>query len=124
MKKLPKGEKQFLKKKIIYFIFSLCSDHKKRKLFPFSTNLIPEIRKSHGKTSIKFFFFFLIFCTLPLLVMEKKIPLTFFPKFREKVLKNPPKCAQVSLFTNYVFSAVFTRTHTHLPTHTLYFSDP
>ena len=52
---------------------------------------------------------------------RKKLPLTFFQKFREKVLKIHAKRAQVSFFTNYVFSAVITRTHTHLPTHTPFF---
>ena len=62
------------------------------------------------------FFFFLTFFSLPLLVMEKNYHLPFFPKFREKVLKNPAKRAQVSFFTNYVFSAVITR-HSVLRTH-------
>ena len=62
---------------------------------------------------MKIFFFFFIFFSLPRLVIEKKYHLPFFPKFPEKVLKNPAKRAQVSFFTNYVFSAVITRTHTH-----------
>ena len=61
---------------------------------------------------MKIFFFFLTFFSLPLLVIEKNLPLTFFSEI-EKVLKNPAKRAQVSFFTNYVFSAVITRTHTH-----------
>ena len=59
------------------------------------------------------FFFFFTFFSLPLLVIEKNYHLPFFPKFREKVLKNPAKRAQVSFFKNYVFSAVITRTHKH-----------
>ena len=66
---------------------------------------------------MKIFFFFTFF-SIPLLVMEKNYHLPFFPKFREKVVKNPDKRAQVSFLTNYVFSAVITRTHTHTPTHT------
>ena len=62
---------------------------------------------------MKIFFFFFTFFSLPLLVIEKNYHLPFFPKFREKVLKNPAKRAQVSFFTNYVFSAQITRTHTH-----------
>ena len=62
---------------------------------------------------MKIFFFFFTFFFLSLLVIEKNYQLPFFPKFREKVLKNPTKRAQVSFFTNYVFSAVITRTHTH-----------
>ena len=62
---------------------------------------------------MKIFFFFFTFFSLPLLVIEKNYHLPFFPKFREKMLKNPAKRAQVSFFTNYVFSAVITRTHTH-----------
>ena len=64
---------------------------------------------------MKIFFFFYFF-SLPLLVIEKNYHLPFFPKFREKVLKNPAKRAQVSFFTNYVFSAVrrdYANTHTH-----------
>ena len=76
-----------------------------------------------------FFFFFFYFFLPTASRNRKKLPLTFFseiprksaqkshlpffPKFREKVLKNPAKRAQVSFFTNYVFSAVITRTHTH-----------
>ena len=61
---------------------------------------------------MKFFFLFNFF--LPTAPRNgKTLPLTFSPKFREKVLKNPAKRAQVSFFTNYVFSAVITRTHTH-----------
>ena len=60
---------------------------------------------------IFFFFFYFFLPTAPR--YRKKLPLTFFPKFREKVLKNPANRAQISFFTNYVFSAVITRTHTH-----------
>ena len=66
---------------------------------------------------MKIFFFYFFFPTAPR--NGKKLPLTFFSEIpRKKVLKNPAKCAQVSFFTNYVFSAVITRTHTHTPTHT------
>ena len=58
-------------------------------------------------------FFFIFFFSQPLLVIEKKYHLPFFSKFREKVLKNPAKRAQVSFFTNYVFSAKITQPHTH-----------
>ena len=44
----------------------------------------------------KIFFSF----SLPLLVIEKNYHLPFFSKFREKVLKNPAKRAQVSFFKN------------------------
>ena len=43
---------------------------------------------------MKIFFFFFTFFSLPLLVIEKNYHLPFFPKFREKVLKNPTKRAQ------------------------------
>ena len=62
---------------------------------------------------MKFFFFFFTFFSLPLLVIETNYHLPFFPKFREKVLKNPAKRAQVPSFTNYVFPAVITRRYTH-----------
>ena len=62
---------------------------------------------------MKIFFFFFYFSSLPLLVIEKNYHLPFFRNSEEKVLKNPAKRAEVSFFTNYVFSAVITRTHTH-----------
>ena len=60
---------------------------------------------------MQIFFFFFFLPTAPRNGKDYHLP--FFPKFREKVLKNPAKRAQVSFFTNYVFSAVITRTHTH-----------
>ena len=51
---------------------------------------------------------------------QKNYHLPFFSKFRLKIPKNADKFAQVSFFTNYLFSAVITRTH-HLPTHTPFF---
>ena len=112
MKKLSEGEKYFFKKKIFisHFPFPLIAKNENYLLFP--PFLIPQIGKPHGKTSMKIFFF-LTFFSLPLLVIKKNYHLPFFPKFREKVLKNHAKRAQVSFFTNYVFSAVITRTHTH-----------
>ena len=61
-------------------------------------------------------FFFSFYFFLPIAPRNrKKLPLTFFSEiFEEQVLKNPAKRAQVSFFTNYVFSAVITQnTHTH-----------
>ena len=76
---------------------------------------------------MKIFFFFLLFLpTAPR--NRKKLPLPrkkclFFRNSEEKVLKNPfliifsgkfkRASEKVSFFTNYVFSAVITRTHTH-----------
>ena len=62
---------------------------------------------------MKIFFFFFFFLPTAPRNGKKNYHLPFFPKLREKVLKNPAKRAQVSFFTNYVFSAVITRTHTH-----------
>ena len=62
---------------------------------------------------MKIFFFFYFF--LPAAPRnEKKITTyLFFRNSEKKCSKKPAKRAQVSFFTNYVFSAVITRTHTH-----------
>ena len=62
---------------------------------------------------MKIFFFFLLFSPYRSSLSKKITTYLFFRNSEEKVLKNPAKRAQVSFFTNYVFSAVITRTHTH-----------
>ena len=63
-----------------------------------------------------YFFFFLTFLHPTAPRNQKNYHLPFFSKFRLKVPENAAKRAQISCFTNYLFSAVNTRTHT--PTHT------
>ena len=48
--------------------------------------------------------------------MEKNYHLPFFPKFREKVLKNPAKRAQVLIFYKLRF---FRRHHANTHTHSV-----
>ena len=62
---------------------------------------------------MKIFFFFYFFLPTAPRNRKKITTYLFFRNSEEKVLKNPAKRAQVSFFTNYVFSAVITRTHTH-----------
>ena len=114
------------------FLFPLYSDRKNENYLLFPPFLIPQIGKPHGKTSMKIFFFFYFFLpTAPR--NRKKLPLTFFseiPKFRrfcekapwKSVSKIPLSALKYPFFrnsekkcfwTNYVFSAVITRTHTH-----------
>ena len=62
---------------------------------------------------MKIFFFFLLFFPTAPRNQKKITTYLFFRNSEEKVLKNPAKRAQVSFFTNYVFSAVIMRTHTH-----------
>ena len=122
MKNLPKGEKKFFFFFIIYFTFSLSPYGKKQNHLLFPPFFSPKIAKTQGKTSL-FFFFFLHFCTLPLLVIGKITTFLFFSKFRLKVPKTDAKGAQVSFFSNYLFSPRdYANTYTY--PHTLRFSDP
>ena len=73
---------------------------------------------SHKKFFFFFFFFTFLHPTAPR--NRENFHYLFFSKFRLKVPKKAAKAAQVSFFTNYLFSAVITRTH-HLPTHTPFF---
>ena len=121
--KISRKEEKFFFFYIIYFTFFLSPYGIKQNHLLFSLFLSPEIGKPQGKTSFKkiffFFFFFGIFFTLPLLVIGKITTYLFFRNFDLKCPKMPLS-AQVSFFTNYLFSAVITRTH-HLPTHTPFF---
>ena len=79
VKTLPEGKKIFF---FFFFLsFSLSPDRKKKKknlLFP--PFLSPEMGKPHGKTALKKKFFFGLFFTLPLFVMERNYNLSFFPE--------------------------------------------
>ena len=125
VKKLPKGEKYFLFLKI-YFPFSLSPDGKKQNHFLFPPFLSPEIAKTQGKTSHNFLFFFFFFFFLFTFLHptaprnRKNYHFPFFSKFRLKVPKTDAKGAQVSFFSNYLFSAVITRTHTPSQTHSVF----
>ena len=105
---------------IIYFTFSLSPYEKKTKPLTFSALFITGNRKTASENfQLKFFFFFFFFTfLLPTAPRNRKknyhLPF-FFLKFRLKVPKTAAKRAQVSFFTNYIFSAVITRKHT--PTH-------
>ena len=119
VKRLFKGKKQIFFFYNLFHIFPLPLRKKKQNHLLFPPFLSPEIRKGQGKTTHRnfFFFFFLTFlCTLPLFVFGKITTYLFFSKFRLKLPKTADQGAQVSFFTNYLFSPVITRTHT--PTHT------
>ena len=127
MKKLPKGEKKIFFFLSIYFTFSLFPYGKKQHHLLFPPYLSPEIGKPQGKTfHLKFFFlfFFLLFCIVPLLVIGKITTFLFvFSKFRFKVPKTDSKGAQVSFFSNYLFSPRdYANTYTY--PNTLRFSYP
>ena len=122
VKKAPKKDKNkfsvFLN---LFHIFPLPL-RKKTKPLPFSALFVTGNRKT-ARENVPlqiFLFFFLLFCMLPLRVIEKITTYLFFWKFRLKVPKTAAKCAQVSFFTNYLFSAVITRTHTPTYTHSVF----
>ena len=126
VKKLPKGEKIFSFFLNFFHIFPLPL-RKKTKPLTFSALFITGNRKtaSDNVPSKIFFssFFFLLFCTLPLLVIGKITTFLFFSKFRLKVPKTDAKSAQVSFFSNYLFSPRdYANTYTY--PYTLRFSDP
>ena len=125
MKKLPKGEKKnFL---FFYNLFHIyLSPYGKKKHLLFPPFLSPEIGKPQRKMSHKkffFLFFFLLFCIVPLLVIGKITTFLFFSKLRLKKPKTDAKDAEVSFFSNYLFSPPdYANTYTY--PHTLRFSDP
>ena len=119
-KKLPKGEKKFSFFLNLFHIFPLQL-RKKTKPLTLSALFITGNRKTARenvpyKIFFSFFFFFLIFLHPTAPPNRKNYHLPFFSKFQLKVPKTVAKRAQVSFFTNYLFPAVITRTHT--PTHT------
>ena len=126
VKKLPKGEKifSFFFQFISHFPSPLTEKNKTTYFFRSFYHQKQENRK--GKRSIKnffFLFFFLLFCIVPLLVIRKITTFPFFSKFRLKVPKTDAKGAQVSFFSNYLFSPRdYANTYTY--PHTLRFSDP
>ena len=123
MKKLPKGEKKIFVFFSISFIFSLFPYGKKQHHLLFPPFLSPEIGKPQGKTSHKFFIFFLTFLHPTAPRNRKNYHLPFFSKFRLKVPKTGAKGAQVSFFSNYLFSPRdYANTYTY--PHTLRFPDP
>ena len=102
---------------IIFFTFFLSPHGKTQNHLLFPPFLELEIKKPQGKTSHnKFFFFISLFCTLPLLVIRKITTFFFFRNSDLKCPKMPLNALKFHFFTNYLFSAVITRTHT--PTHT------
>ena len=143
VKKAPKKDRnKFSVFYNLFHIFPLLL-RKKTKPLTFSALFVTGNRKTARKRPIKnfsffFFFFFLLFCILPLPLKiflffffffftflhptaprnQKNCHLPFFLKFRLKVPKTAAKRDQVSFFTNYLFSAVITRTHTPTHTHT------
>ena len=119
VKKPPERRKKFFNFFIIFFTFSLSPYGKKQNHLLFPPFLSSEIEKPQAKTSHKkfsFFFFFFFFLHPTALRNWENYHLPFFSKFRLKVPLNTAKRAQVSFFTNYLFSAMIMRTHT--PTHT------
>ena len=109
----------------LFHIFPLPL-RKKTKPLTFSALFDTENRKTaRENVPSKFFFscFSLLFCIVPLLVIGKITTFLFFSKFRFKVPKTDAKGAQVSFFSNYLFSPRdYANTYTY--PHTLRFSDP
>ena len=124
IKKAPKKNKnKFSFFFIIYLTFSLSSHGKKKKPDTFSALFVTGNTKTARENvplKMFLFFFFLLFCILPLCVIEKIATYLFFSKFRLKVPKTAAKRAQVSFFTNYLFSALIPRTHTPSQTHSVF----
>ena len=124
VKKAPKKDKN--KFSVFYNLFHIfpLPLRKKSKPLTFSALFVTGNRKTARENfQLKIFlflFFFLLFCILPFRVIEKITTYLFFSKFRLKVPKTAAKRAQVSFFTNYLFSAVITRTHTHTHTHSVF----
>ena len=123
VKKLPKGEKKDFFFYNLFNIFPLLS-RKKTKPLTFSALFVTGNRKTaRENVPLKIFllfFFFLLFCILPLRVIEKITTYIFFSKFRLKVPETAAKRAQVSFFTNYIFPQ-WLREHIHIPAHTTSF---
>ena len=105
--------------KNFYFTFSLSSDRKSENYLLFPPFLIPQIGKPHGKTSMKIFFFFFTFFSLPLLVMEKITTYLFFRNSEKKCSKIPLSALKFH-FLQITFFPPWSREHTH----TLCFTDP
>ena len=125
VKKAPKKDKK--KFSVFYNIFHIfpLPLRKKTKPLTFSALFVTGNRKTAReyvplKIFLFFFFFFLLFCILPLRVIEKIATYLFFSKFRLKVPKTAAKRAQVSFFTNYLFSALIPRTHTPTQKHSVF----
>ena len=124
VKKPPEMRKKFFSFFYNFFhIFPLPLRKKKQNHLLFPPFLSLEIEKPQGKTSHKkffFFFFYLTFLDPTDPRNQKNYHLPFFLKFRLKVPQNAYKRAQVSFFTNYLCSAVFTRTHIPTDTHSVF----
>ena len=117
MKKLPKREKKnFLFFYKLFDIFLLLL-RKKSKPLTFSALFVTGNRKT-ARENVPLQIFLFLHPTAPR--NGKNYHLPFFSKLRLKVPKTAAKRAQVSLFTNYLFSAVFTRTHTPTTTHSVF----
>ena len=123
VKKTPKKDKN--KFSVFYNLFNIFPllSRKKTKPLTFSALFVTGNRKTgRGNVPLKIFlfFFFLLFCILPLRVIEKITTYLFFSKFRLKVPKSAAKRAKVSFFTNYLFPVVIPRTHTPSQTHSVF----
>ena len=120
VKKPPEKRKKFFSFCfIIYFTFSLSPYGKKQNQLLFPPFLSSQIEKPKGKRPIKnfsFFFFFLLFCILPLFVIGKITTYLFFRNSDLKCLKMPISALEFHFLQITFFSAMITRTHT--PTHT------
>ena len=119
VKKTAKRRKNIFFFCIVYFTFSLSPYGNKQNHLLFPPFLSSEIEKPQGKTSHKKFFFFFFFTTFlhpTALRNRKNYHLPFFRNSDLKCPKMPISALKFHFFTNYLFSAVITRTHT--PTHT------
>ena len=104
-KNLPKGEKKFSFFFNLFHIFPLQL-RRKTKPFTFSALLSLEIEKPQRKTSRKKFFFilfFLLFCTLPLLVIGKIATYLFFRNSDLKYPKMPLSALKIHILQNTFF---------------------
>ena len=122
VKKAPKKDKN--KFSVFYNLFHIfpLPLRKKTKPLTFSALFVTGNRKTARENvplKIFLFFFFLLFCILPLRVIKKNCPLLFFRNFDFKCPKKTLS-AQVSFFTNYLFPPLL-RQHIHLPKHTPFF---
>ena len=116
VKKLPKGEKIFSFFKNLFHIFPLTL-RKKTKPLPFSALFITgNSKNARKKRRIKLFFFFLLFSTLPLLLIGKITTFLFFQNSDLKCPKMTLRVRKFHFFQITFFPPVITRTHT--PTHT------
>ena len=117
VKKAPKKDKN--KFSVFYNLFHIfpLPLRKKTKRLTFSALFVTGNRKTaRENVTLKiflFFFFFFFFLHLTAPRNRKNYHIHFFSKFRLKVPKTAAKRAQVSFFTNYLVSAVITRTQTN-----------